>query len=56
MPEPDLIIEVEGGVVTAVYTNLSIVVAVYDHDAGVENGALGGSSSRSRKGDANTER
>ena len=41
MPEPDLIIEVEGGVVTAVHTNLSITVAVCDHDAGVEKGAVG---------------
>ena len=41
MPEPDLIIEVEGGVVTAVHTNLSVTVAVCDHDAGVEKGAVG---------------
>ena len=36
MQEPDLIIEVEGGVVSAVYTDLALHVVVNDHDEGVE--------------------
>ena len=40
MQEPDLIIEVEGGVVNAVYTDLALHVVVNDHDAGVEAGAV----------------
>lgn len=40
MQEPDLIIEVEGGVVSAVYTDLALHVVVNDHDEGVEAGAV----------------
>lgn len=40
MQEPDLIIEVEGGVVNAVYTDLALHVVVNDHDEGVEAGAV----------------
>lgn len=37
---PDLIIEVKGGVVTAVYTNLDVTVSVNDHDEGVVEGPV----------------
>lgn len=40
MQEPDLIIEVEGGVVSAVYIDLALHVVVNDHDEGVEAGAV----------------
>lgn len=40
MQESDLIIEVEGGVVSAVYTDLALHVVVNDHDEGVEAGAV----------------
>lgn len=40
MQEPDLIIEVEGGVVNAVHTDLALHVVVNDHDEGVEAGAV----------------
>lgn len=36
----DLITEVEGGGVNAVYTNLDVTVAVNDHDAGVVEGLV----------------
>lgn len=37
---PELIIEVEGGVVIAVYTDLDVTVAVNDHDEGIEEGSV----------------
>jgi len=37
---PELVIEVASGVVTAVYTELDITVAVNDHDAGIEEGPV----------------
>lgn len=40
MAEADLIIEVQGGAVTAVHTNLDVSIAVNDHDEGVEGGAV----------------